>query len=150
MRRSRLRAAFSCPQVPPAYGAPKRKRPRFRGRLLLPIEERSEALLVLHVDEATDVETTVVRVAGVRLVVVRRRVTLEDVVRAERDGGVPRGVPADLDVVEGGRTQLVHRNVGAQRIRRGVVRQAATIVEVAVLLDARVVAGRPGRTEVTL
>src|SRR5690606_36067151 len=119
---------------------------------------RSEALLVLHVHEAADVETAVVRVAGVRLVVVRACVLLEDVVGTQRDGGVPRGVPADLDVVERGRAQFVHRNDGALSVRCSVVRQAATNspgfdvrcsrLECTLLLHTGVIARAPAGTEI--
>src|SRR5690606_13444570 len=69
----------------------------------------SEALLVLHVHEAAHVEATVVRVLAAGRGEHDRTVVVAHVVGADGHGGVPRGIPAELDVVEGVRTGATKR-----------------------------------------
>src|SRR5690606_24453193 len=99
---------------------------------------RSEALLVLHVHEAADFETTVVRVVAVRLGEHDRTGVVEHVVGTNSDSRVPRGLPVQLQVVEGVGTGVALRG----RLTIGVtVGVGARTVGDARLVHARVVAG---------
>src|SRR3546814_9644889 len=93
-------------------GEPKRRGPK--APPALQCRERSEALLVLHVPETTDVEAAVVRDAAVWLRVHLRTPVVGDVVRTQRRGGVPGQLDRELQVVNRVRAGAVSRIRGAR------------------------------------